>query len=105
MHWDTAGPQHEVQELWQAAKERNGRTEPADLQLVTQGDSNIGPTSASAVGVQKMMIWAVGNALPMMQGGPWHAARAPGVVRETGGTGRITVCGAQRVSVNDTRSK
>lgn len=45
-----------------------------------------------------MMIWAVGNALSMMQGGPWHTARAPRVVRETGGTGRITGCGAQRVS-------
>lgn len=104
MHWDTAGPQHEAQELWQAGREGNGKTLAADLQPSTQGNSNIGPTSASAVVVQKMIIWAVGNALPMMQGGPRHTARAPGVVRETGGTGRITGCGARCVSVNG-RSK
>lgn len=46
--------------------------------------------STSAVGVQVMLKWALGNTFPMMQGGPWHTAHALGVVRETGGTGRIT---------------
>lgn len=105
MHWATEGPQHEAQELWQAGRGRNGRTELADLQPFTQGDSNTGPTTASAVGVQKMVSRAVGNTLPMMQGSPWHAACASRVVRETGGTGRIAGCGAQRVSVNNMRSK
>lgn len=45
--------------------------------------------SASAVVVQVMLAWTLGNAFPMMQGGPQQTAHALGVVRETGGTGRI----------------
>lgn len=105
MHWDTEGPQQEAQELWQAGRGEDRRTDPPDLWPLTLGGSNRGPTSASAVGVQEMLSRAVGNTLPMMQGGPRHAASAPGVVRETGGAGGIAGCEAQRVSINDTRSK
>lgn len=58
------------------------------------------PTSASAVVVQVMLSRTLGDAFPMMQGGPWGAAHALGVVRETGGTGRVAGCGRQRVNVN-----
>lgn len=62
------------------------------------------PTSAPAVGIQVIVSRALGNTFSMMQGGPWHAAHALGVVRETGGTRRIAGCEPQRVTVNGFRS-
>lgn len=47
-----------------------------------------------------VMSWTLGNTFPMMQRGPRWAAHALGVVRETGGTGRITGCERQHVNVN-----
>lgn len=47
-------------------------------------------TSASVVAVGVMASRTLGNTFPMMQGGPRWAAHALGVVRETGGAGRIT---------------
>lgn len=57
-------------------------------------------TSASALAVQVMLSWTLAETFPMMQGGPRWAAHTFGVVRKTGGTGRITGCEAQRVNVN-----
>lgn len=44
---------------------------------------------ASAVVVQVMLCWTLGNTFPMVQDGFRQTAHAIGVVRETGGTGRI----------------
>ena len=60
----------------------------------------IHPTSTSAVVVQVMLSWTLGNTFPMMQGGPRQTAHTLGVVRETGGTGRIAGCEPQHVNVN-----
>lgn len=45
--------------------------------------------SASVVDVEVMASRTLGNTFPMMQGDPRRAAHALGVVRETGGAGRI----------------
>lgn len=51
-----------------------------------------GPTSAPAVAVLVMPGRTLGNTLPTMQGGARQTAQAVGVVRETGGTGRVAGC-------------
>lgn len=108
-HWDTEGPQQEAQELWQAEEEKERRNE--EMKKCRGGRNKCSamkpkarvapPTSAPAVGVQVVVSRAVGNTLPMMQGGPGHAAHALGVVRETGGTRRIAGCEVQRVAVHE----
>lgn len=87
---------------WEGGRRKNW---PAWPLTFDSSGSHIRPTSTSAVGVQVVARRAVRNALPMMQGSPWNTACTPRVVRETGGTGGVTGCEPQRVSVNDTRSK
>lgn len=94
MHWDTEGPQHEVQELWQAEREVvvGGGTEELTHLTFDPNSSNVRPTSASAVGVLVVVSRAVRNALSMMQGSPRSTGGTRRVVRETGGTGGVAGC-------------
>lgn len=80
------------------------------IQFVTfatsqQKTSQIYPTSTSAMCIQVIVSWTLWNTLPMMQGGTWLTAHALRVVRETGGTRRITGCEPKHVRVNGFRSE